>query len=45
MIVEEKEDGNLRLKFTPEVPGAYNIKVTVDDEERIIVTECGNHRI
>ena len=33
VIVEEKEDGNLRLKFTPKVPGAYNIKVKINGDK------------
>ena len=27
VMASEKEDGNLQLKFTPKVPGAYNIEV------------------
>ena len=30
--VEEKGEGNLRLKFTPEVPGAYDIEVKINGE-------------
>ena len=30
--VEEKGEGNLRLKFTPEVPGAYAIEVKINGE-------------
>ena len=30
VIVSEKEDGNLRLKFTPKVPGAYSIEVKIN---------------
>ena len=33
VIVDEKEDGNLRLKFTPKVPGAYNIKVKINGDK------------
>ena len=33
VIVEEKEDGNLRLKFTPEVPGAYIIEVKINGDK------------
>ena len=33
MIVEEKEDGNLRLKFTPKVPGAYSIEVKINGDK------------
>ena len=33
VIVEEKEDGNLRLKFTPKVPGAYSIEVKINGDE------------
>ena len=33
MIVEEKEDSKLRLKFTPKVPGAYNIKVKINGDK------------
>jgi len=29
VIVSEKEDGNLQLKYTPKVPGAYSIKVKI----------------
>ena len=29
VIVSDKEDGNLQLKFTPEVPGAYSIEVKI----------------
>ena len=32
VIVEEKEDGNLRLRFTPKVPGAYRIEVKVNGD-------------
>ena len=30
--VEEKGEGNLRLKFTPEVPGAYSVEVKINGE-------------
>jgi len=30
VIVSEKEDGNLQLKFIPIVPGAYSIEVKID---------------
>ena len=30
--VEEKGEGNLRLKFTPEVPGAYYVEVKINGE-------------
>jgi len=30
MIVSEKRDGNLKLKFTPKVPGAYSIEVKIN---------------
>ncbi|PFX23659.1 Crooked neck-like protein 1 [Stylophora pistillata] len=33
VIVEEKEDGNIRLKFTPKVPGAYSVEVKIDGEK------------
>ena len=33
VIVEEKEDGNLRLKFTPKVPGAYIIEVKINGDK------------
>ena len=33
VIVEEKEDGNLRLKFTPKVPGAYSIEVKINGDK------------
>ena len=33
VIVEEKENGNLRLKFTPKVPGAYNIEVKINGDK------------
>ena len=31
--VEKKGDGNLRLKFTPEVPGAYSVEVKINGEK------------
>ena len=30
--VEEKGEGNLKLKFTPEVPGAYDVEVKINGE-------------
>ena len=33
MIVNEKEDGNLQVKFTPIVPGAYTIEVNINGEK------------
>ena len=33
VIVSEKEDGNLRLKFTPRVQGAYSIKVKINGDK------------
>ena len=33
VIVEEKEDGNLRLKFTPKVAGAYSIEVKINGDK------------
>ena len=33
VIVEEKEDGNLRLKFTPKVPGACSIEVKINGDK------------
>ena len=33
VIVSEKEDGNLQLKFTPKVPGAYNIEVKINGDK------------
>ena len=33
VIVEEKENSNLRLKFTPKVPGAYNIEVKINGDK------------
>ena len=33
VIVEEKEDGNLQLKFTPKVPGAYSIEVKINGDK------------
>ena len=33
VIVEEKEDGKLRLKFTPKVTGAYNIEVKINGDK------------
>jgi len=33
VIVGEKEDGNLKLKFTPKVPGAYIIEVKIKGDK------------
>ena len=33
VIVSEKEDGNLQVKFTPIVPGAYNIEVKINGKK------------
>ena len=33
VTVQEKGDGNLRLKFTPKVPGAYSVEVKINGEE------------
>ena len=33
VIVSEKEDGNLDVKFTPIVPGAYSIEVKINDNK------------
>ena len=33
VIVSEKEDGNLQLKFTPIVPGAYSIEVKINGDK------------
>ena len=33
VIFEEKEDGNLRLKFTPKVVGAYSIEVKINGDK------------
>ena len=32
LTVSEKEDGNLQLKFTPKVPGAYSIEVKINGD-------------
>ncbi|XP_020613760.1 E3 ubiquitin-protein ligase TRIM71-like [Orbicella faveolata] len=32
-IVSEKEDGNLQVKFTPIVPGAYSIEVKINGDK------------
>ncbi|XP_022793862.1 protein lin-41-like [Stylophora pistillata] len=32
VTIQEKEDGNLRLRFTPKVPGAYSIEVKINGE-------------
>ena len=34
VMVSEKEDGNLQLKFTPKVPGAYSIEVKINGDKR-----------
>ena len=33
VMVSEKEDGNLQLKFTPTVPGAYSIEVKINGDK------------
>ena len=33
VIVNEKENGNLQLKFTPKVPGAYSIEVKINGDK------------
>ena len=33
VMVSEKEDGNIQLKFTPKVPGAYSIEVKINGEK------------
>ena len=33
VIVDENEDGNLQLKFTPNVPGAYSIEVKINGDK------------
>jgi len=33
VIVSEKQDGNLQLKFTPKVPGAYSIEVKINGDK------------
>ena len=33
MTIQEKEEGNLGLKFTPKVPGAYNVEVGINAEK------------
>jgi len=33
VIVSEKKDGNLQVKFTPIVPGAYNIEVKINGDK------------
>ena len=33
VIVTEKEDGNLQLKFTPKVPGAYSVEVKINGDK------------
>ena len=33
VIVGKKEDGNLQLKFTPKVPGAYSIEVKINGDK------------
>ena len=32
-VTVQGEDGNLRLKFTPKVPGAYRVEVTINGEK------------
>ena len=32
LMTYEKEDGNFLVKFTPKVPGTYNIKVTINGD-------------
>ena len=32
IIVSEKQDGNLQLKFTPKVPGTYSIQVKINSD-------------
>ena len=33
MTVDEECDGNVRLKFTPKVPGAYSIEVRINGDK------------
>ena len=33
VIVSEKEDGNLQVKFTPIAPGAYSIEVKINGDK------------
>ena len=33
VIVSQKEDGNLKLKFIPKVPGAYSIQVKINGDK------------
>ena len=33
VIVSEKEDGNLQVKFTPKVPGAYSIEIKINGDK------------
>ena len=33
VMVSKKEDGNLQLKFTPKVPGAYSIEVKINGDK------------
>ena len=33
VTVQEKGDGNLRLKFTPKVPGSYSVEVKISGEK------------
>ena len=33
VMINEKEDGNLQLKFTPKVPGAYSIEVKINGDK------------
>ena len=32
VMINEKEDGNLQLKFAPKVPGAYSIEVKINGD-------------
>ena len=34
VMVSEKEDGNLQLKFTPTVPGPYSVEVKINGDKR-----------
>ena len=36
VIVSEKDDSNLQLKFTPKVPGAYSIEVKINGDKLAI---------
>ncbi|XP_022777642.1 E3 ubiquitin-protein ligase TRIM71-like, partial [Stylophora pistillata] len=35
VIVQEKEDGNIRLKFTPKVPGVYSAEMKINGEKLV----------